>query len=373
MKIKSSEIVHELRTGQDNPRNSEGSFARLKDGRILFVYSRFHGDSWLDEAPSDIAALTLQADGCALCSKTPEILVSTGEYEDAANIMSSSLLRMENGELGLFYCIKRDRPAESVNDYDPMISEYVLRRSGDDQSFPKESEVLCSSPMFKGYIVVNNDRVLKTSSGRLLVPFARHRCAYTPTRVRFDGIGEIKVLYSDDDGFSWKEMYGEIALPSTSHVWNGFQEPGMMELPNGTLYLYIRTELMCQYESFSPDNGVTWTPAQPSRFTSPVSPMKIAQNPFNGHYYAVWNPIPNYNGRKIAPTTMGRTPLVIAESTDGLNFSEYAVLEDDPNRGFCYPAIFFIDEKNLLVSYCSGWPEEGNNLCSTTIRHITLE
>ena len=27
-----------------NPRNSEGAFLRLKDGSVLFVYSRFKGD-----------------------------------------------------------------------------------------------------------------------------------------------------------------------------------------------------------------------------------------------------------------------------------------------------------------------------------------
>ncbi len=371
MKLKSSEIIHVLRTGENNPRNSEGSFVRLKNGNILFAYSRFRGKCWEDDAPSDIAALTLTPDGTALVSETPEILVSANEYH-VTNIMSVSLLRMENGDLGLFYVIRSAKP-ENLTETIPMTTDYVLRRSTDDKTFPKESEVLCTSPLFKNYQVINNDRVLKTSNGRLLVPLCIHRASYTPARARFQGIGQIKVIYSDDDGFTWHEVYGEVACPFTSHAWNGFQEPGMIELPNGTLYLYIRTERMCQYESFSPDNGITWSPAQPSGFTSPVSPMKIAKNPYNGHYYAVWNPIPNYNGRVIAPTTMGRTPLVIAESEDGIHFSEYALLEDDPNRGFCYPAIFFMDEKNLLVSYCSGYPEEGSHLCSTTIRHITLE
>ncbi len=371
MNIKSSEIVHILRTGDNNPRNSEGSFARLKDGNILFAYSRFHGCCWEDDAPSDIAALTLTADGRALVSETPEILVSASEY-NVTNIMSVSLLRMENGDLGLFYIVRSAKP-ENLTETVIQTTDYVMRRSVDDKTFSKETEVLCTSPIFKNYQVINNDRVLKTSNGRLLVPFAIHRASYTPTRSRFQGIGQIKVIYSDDDGFTWHEVYGEIACPFSAHAWNGFQEPGMVELPNGSLYLYIRTERMCQYESFSPDNGITWSPAQPSGFTSPTSPMKIARNPYSGRYYSVWNPIPNYNGRVIAPTTAGRTPLVIAESEDGINFSEYCVIEDDPTRGFCYPAIFFLNEKELLVSYCSGHPEEGNNLCSTTIRHLTLE
>ncbi len=375
MKIKSSEIVHVLRTGADNPRNSEGAFARLKNGNILFAYSKYHGGSWLDEAPSDIAALTLTPDGRALCSETPEILVCASEYENVSNIMSVSLLRMENGDLGLFYMVRSGRPEDLSGGSVPMFSDYVLRRSADDATFPKETETLCTSSVFKTYNVINNDRVLKTSGGRLIVPYSRHRGAYTPEKMRFDGIGHIKLIYSDDDGFTWREAYGEIACPFTAHAWNGFQEPGVAELPCGALYLYIRTERMCQYEAFSPDGGLTWSPAQPSGFTSPVSPMKMARNPYSGLYYAVWNPIPNYNGREIAPTTMGRTPLVMAESADGINFdfSGYEIIEGDPTRGFCYPAVFFLSEKEMLLSYCSGYPEEGSTLCSTTIRRITLE
>ncbi len=373
MQIKSTEIVREIRTGADNPRNSEGSFARLGDGRILFVYSRFHGKSWDDDAPSDIFALTLSEDGREVLSETPERLVSASEYENVSNIMSPSLLRLGNGDLGLFYLIKSGRSKGASGGCEPCITDYVMRRSSDEHSFAKETEVLCSTPILKTYSVVNNDRVLRTSSGRLLVPLAKHRLSYMPKSYYFDGVGTVKLLASDDDGRSWREIYGELALPSTAHSWAGLQEPGLIELPSGAIYLYARTDRMLQYESISPDEGVTWTPVQPSRFTSPMSPMKIARNPYSGLYYSVWNPIPDYNGRVNAPTTGGRTPLVIAESSDGMNFSPYAVLEGDPMRGFCYPAIFCLDEKTLLVSYCSGYPEEGNCICSTTIRRITLE
>ena len=34
-------------------RHSEGAFLRMKDGALLFAYSRFTG-AWFDDAPSDI-------------------------------------------------------------------------------------------------------------------------------------------------------------------------------------------------------------------------------------------------------------------------------------------------------------------------------
>ena len=44
-------VALELPPGPDNPRNSEGAFMPLKDGRIMFAYSRFTG-SFSDHAPS---------------------------------------------------------------------------------------------------------------------------------------------------------------------------------------------------------------------------------------------------------------------------------------------------------------------------------
>ncbi len=373
MKVKSSEIICELRMGEDNPRNSEGSFLRLNDGNILFAYSRFHGGSENDGAPCDIAYLVLESDGSLPCSQKPKILVSADEYENSSNIMSVSLLRMENGDIGLFYLVKKNATEKSKIAPEPIVSEYMLRRLKDESGFPKVSEVLVSSESSKSYKVINNDRVLRTSKGRLTVPYAKHAAYYTSKGAEFDEKGKVKLLYSDDDGFTWHENENELELLSAPYTKTGLQEPGIAELPDGRLYLYARTDMMYQYESFSDDGGHTWTPTAPSRFTSPRSPMKIAQNPYNNLYYSVWNPIPNYNGRMECEPHWGRTPIVIAESSDGIHFSPYYIIEDDPSRGFCYPGVFFLDEKTLLLSYCSGHPSEPICLCSTTIRKVTLE
>jgi len=44
-----SVITLELRHKRNNPRNSEGAFITLADGRILFAYSRYYGSSWSDD------------------------------------------------------------------------------------------------------------------------------------------------------------------------------------------------------------------------------------------------------------------------------------------------------------------------------------
>ena len=46
--------VLNLPRAKDNPRNGEGDLIRLKDGRILFVYTEYRGESNLDHAPAHL-------------------------------------------------------------------------------------------------------------------------------------------------------------------------------------------------------------------------------------------------------------------------------------------------------------------------------
>ncbi|NLX78656.1 MAG: exo-alpha-sialidase [Clostridiales bacterium] len=360
-KHKKSEIVAVLNPSENNPRNSEGDFIELKDGRILFAYSRYTGSRSEDDRPCDIACI-YSHDGGKSFDMAPRILKKASEH-NVENIMSVSLLRLQNGDLGLFYLIKHK---------DALTSDYVLCRSADEgETF--YSAVSCFSPHNPEYYVVNNNRVLRTKSGRLIVPAALHR--RHPKNIIYGIDPALAVFsYSDDDGFTWKSFSGTLACP-VYRSETGLQEPGVIELNNGVLYAYFRTDLMCQYESFSLDGGKSWTLPQPSAFTSPVSPLKIAQNPYTGLYYAVWNPIPNYQGRdknlhENTSLSWGRTPLVIAESEDGINFSDYCIIEDDPEAGFCYPAIYFTGENSMLLSYCSGDKTCHSCLCRTTIRKL---
>ena len=95
--------------------------------------------------------------------------------------------------------------------------------------------------------------------------------------------------------------------------------------------------------------------------------MKLARDS-KGRIVAVWNPVPNYNGRDITSAGWGRTPLVTAWSEDdGKTWTEMEIVEDEPGHGYCYPAVFFTRD-GMLMSYCSGGPDEGSCLAETTIR-----
>lgn len=349
--------VLQIKPCAENPRSSEGDFIRLRDGRIMFAYSRFHGGSH-DDSPSDIAAV-YSSDGGGSFS-APEIIVPAA-YHGVDNVMSVTLTRMLNGDLGLFYLVKNP----------DGTTDYVLRRS-DDEGRTFEPPVRCIPGSYSGYYVINNSRILRTSDGRLIIPASLHRSGRGNGKINIESRGNVHFFSSADDGRSWSEEIGMIALGHAAHSRSGLQEPGLIELANGVLYAYMRTDLFAQYESFSYNSGRSWTPACPSAFSSPCSPLKIAQNPYTGEFFAVWNPIPNYFGRDIAPMTAGRTPLVLARSENGLDFSEPELIEDDPARGFCYPSLFFTDEKTLLLSYCCGGAEEGGFLNCLKIRKLKL-
>ncbi|MGN0299618.1 MAG: sialidase family protein [Lachnospiraceae bacterium] len=360
--INLGEIVLDLppQPEKNNPRNSEGAFLTLDTGEIIFVYSRFKGSNPADYATSDICLMRSHDDGRTFGEETTLL---TCEQEHSVNIMSLSLLHMQNGDVGLFYLVRTN--------YTKL--QMFLRRSQDGGRTWQE-RILCTPQ--EGFFVVNNDRVVRLANGRILIPAASHRTGYYEKDIRtdiyFDSRSEAVYFYSDDDGQSWQLSTDKCVMPYTSACYSGLQEPGVLELRPGILWSWARTDLGRQYEMYSLDNGNHWTTCQPSRFTSPNSPLSIKRDMQN-HIYAIWNPIPEYNGRERYPAFLGgRTPYVIAVSCDnGQTFSEPAAFETDESSGYCYCAIHFTKEA-MLLAYCAGSTQDGSCLVRLRIRRVPL-
>lgn len=289
------------------------------------MYSRFRGETAADHAFADLALLRSLDGGRTF---RDEGIVLTCEGEGGVNMMSPSLLAMEDGTVGLVYLVRITY----------SMTRLFLRRSSDGGRTWGE-RVLCTPQ--EDFFVINNDRALRLRSGRLLLPVASHRAG----EGYFDSRAEAMYFYSDDDGRTWHPCAGKVSLPCSAHSSSGLQEPGVTELENGVIWSWARTDLGRQYEMFSLDGGDTWTSPEPSRFTSPNSPLCMKRGP-GGKLCAVWNPIPEYNGREQAEGvfTGGRTPLVIAVSgDDGRTFSEPAAFEWEEGRGYCYCAMHFTE------------------------------
>lgn len=319
-----------------NPRNSEGAFIENGPNELLFLYSAFSGEKARDYTHADIHGIRSTDNGHTWSE--PWAVARARDY-NAMNIMSVSLMRMQNGDIGLFYLVRRSWLDMSV----------VLQRSKDGGrtwSVP----ITCSTR--KGYYVMNNDRAIRTSSGRILLPAAEHqneltadgRLRFVPSRVVF--------FYSDDDGYAWHESDEHISLDIPLSQ-SGLQEPGIVELSRGHLFGWARTDMGRQYAFVSRDNGAHWSEARPSWFTSPLSPLSMKKLK-NGALLAVWNPVPKNNLSQEDTVTDGRYPLVYARSTDeGSTWSQPQMIEDDPSAGYCYTAIYEHGTA-LYLAYCAG-------------------
>ena len=351
-------IIMDLPPAADNPRNSEGSFLALKDGRILFVYTRYDGDNPGDYAPADIYAITSDDEGA---SWTEPAKLLDRKLDNAQNVMSVSLVRLNNGDIGLVYFL-RTNTSEG--------RPYIRRSTDEGQTWSKP--VSCTNT--RGVYVTNNDRAVVLSTGRLIIPAAYHRTIIGEDGNEYwDSYAVTYYFYSDDDGRTFRQ-----SEPCYSHVTRGttgLQEPGVLELANGTLYGWARTDVGMQYEMYSHDGGEHWSHPQPSQFMSPNSPMSMKRLPDGKTLLAIWNPIPNYPGRKKQTDGWfgGRTPLVYALSTDETrSWSEPVMIEDDPASGYCYTAIHFTQDEQMLLAYCAGGPADRSTLVRLRMRKMPL-
>jgi Neuraminidase (sialidase) len=322
----SPELVLQLNPGPDNPRNSEGDFVTLRDGRILFVYTHYTGESTDDHAPAFLAG-RYSSDGGKTWSDKDEVIV---KGEGAMNFMSVSFLRMKNGKIAMFYLRKN-----AETDCIPMV------RFSSDETRTWSEPAACITDR-KGYFVLNNNRVIQLSNGRLLMAVARHRTPDT----KWENKGALFSYYSDDYGISWKSG---AAIPDTTSIIT--QEPGVIELKDGKIMMFIRASEGFQMLSYSTDKGETWSHIEKSNIYSPVSPASIARIPLSGNLLMVWN---NNKIREAGWHGGKRTPLTMAISNDeGKTWINIRDIETDPDGWFCYTAIHFT-KRDVLLGYCAG-------------------
>ncbi len=333
---------------QENPRNGEGTFLRLKDNSILFVYSRFTGNDWHDECAADIAAFTSYDEGETWVDERI-ILVHD---EGARNFMCPSLIRMNNGDVGLIYLRKAK---ENVN-----CVPYIVRSSDEGKTFFEPQRILEDT---ENYYVFENDHAVVLRNGRIILPMNIHS-ELVNGEMKIVEHGMKCIFASDDDGATWREIAERQDTPFPDKSNTGLQETTVYEQSDGILRAFSRTDLGFQFECFSDDNGETWTAPSPNRFFSaPDSPLLMKR--VDKFTIAVYNPVPNYTTRPNADGNVwGRTPLVCAVSEDdGKTFSYDRVyaLEDDPDNGYCYPAIIEGEDYFLVAYYHSN-----NNECPLT-------
>jgi hypothetical protein len=347
-----------LPPGPDNPRNSEGTFVRLKDGRLLLVYSHFTGTVGADESPCYLAGRYSSDDGKTWT--TNDVLIVSNDESKTHNVMSPSLLRLQDGRIALFYLrlnsMLDDRP--------------VMRVSTDEAQTWSEPRV-CVGDDEVGFYILNNDRAVQLKSGRLVLPLARHDDLTKPSK--FNDYPRTLCYLSDDNGETWRRSKTELnGIPAAGNRV-ALQEPGVVELKDGRLMMFCRTHTGYIYRSFSSDGGDTWTPHERYRgLFAPVSAAAIERIPRTGDLLMAWNDHEGIATNAASPYHGKRTPYTVAISRDeGVTWENRKTLESDTNGWYCYTGIEFVGN-DVLLSHCAGNRPKDGGLAITQITRFPL-
>ncbi|NOR74874.1 MAG: hypothetical protein GQ525_06925, partial [Draconibacterium sp.] len=304
----------------------------------LFVYTHFTSGAG-DNASAYLAGC-YSSDGGKTWTEDDVLIL---QNEGGMNIMSVSLLRLQSGEVALFYLRKN-----SETDCIPF-----MRISTDEAKTWSEPKRCMGA---EGYHTVNNDRFVQLPNGRIIFPTAVNEASNWSNE-------KIMCYYSDDNGDTWLQSE-QVANPENILL----QEPGIIELKEGKLMLFCRTNKGVQYFSFSDDNGETWSPIEPGNIKSPLSPASIERIPSTGDLLLLWN-----NNFKPEGDGGKRTPFNLAISEDeGKTWKKIKPVESDPAGWYCYTAIEFIDNY-VLLGHCAGDTKTNDGLSATQVTRLSLD
>ena len=189
-----------------------------------------------DHAAADLA-MRISTDGGKTWSDDTTVV----QHEGGNNVMSVSLLRLADGRIALFYLNK-----QSLEDCRPM-----LRFSKDECASFSDPTVCITDEI--GYYVLNNDRAVQLASGRLILPVALHN---KPGQEKPDWAGRVMCYLSDDVGKTWRRSKSTLIRHSPKGDRITIQEPGVVQLENGRLMMFCRTDAGSQYIAWSPMEGI---------------------------------------------------------------------------------------------------------------------
>lgn len=251
------------------------------------------------------------------------VSVANGIQEDGKRLPTWNpvLYQVPNGDLMLFYKVG------------PKPSAWwgMLKRSKDGGKTWSAAEKLPN-----GYIGPVKNKPVLLSNGNLICP----------TSTEHDG-WKIHFEITPDFGKTWRKVG-----PLTSEITDMKAiQPSVLDHGNGKLQILARTRNWAIAESWSYDNGETWTPLNKTTLPNNNSGTD-AVTMKNGKHVLVYNHVlPPKDNPKGA-----RTPLNVAVSKDGINWDAVLILEDSPISQYSYPAV--IQTSDGLLHFAYTWRRE---------------
>ena len=135
-------------------------------------------------------------------------------------------------------------------------------------------------------------------------------------------------------------------------------QPTLLLYPEGKIQALLRSDQKLIIESWSSDEGKTWSPLAKTNVLNPNSGID-AVTLSSGLQVIVYNP-----KKGCGDWVNGRNKLNVAVSVDGKNWKDMVVLEDQPSGEFSYPAIIQTTDQAVHVVYTAD---------RKSIKHVVLK
>ena len=244
---------------------SVGQPAKLPDGRLLLLYS-----DMLKGRPLGSTKIwgIISVDGGFTWSK-PELLI----HRDDCNACGPRSVSARDGSLFIFYLrfVRwADYTAESKSD----VAFYIRRE--DSLKFTEEGLIL------DGYCAAGG--AIETSKENVVLALEA---------VDNDAKETVSIAFvSFDRGRTFKQSnILRVKTPPQKDYPEemGAMEPTVVELSDGRLLMFMRTRLGYQFESYSKDQGLTWSEPKQSSLASGNAPAYLL-GLADGRIACSWNP-----------------------------------------------------------------------------------
>ena len=273
---------HELLAVHEN--FGKAGFVALEGGRILACATR---------------GFTYSDDGGLTWSEGYE-----GTRADGEKVGSANLVRLPGNAIG---CVqRRTMPGATA----PGEAECLFSTS-DDQGRTWSDPVLMNQGHQRAHPFKGS--TIRTRSGRIIQPvyhrmgqgswhheeapfvggFVNGRFVSTDAHFFDPHFAASYVLYSDDDGRTWQpNRDGELFI----HLEPGgpcykATEPSVVEVDPDTLLMIMRTTLGRLFQSWSTDDGETWSRPIPTQLAGTQAPGQLCRLPATGHLLVVWTQV----------------------------------------------------------------------------------
>ena len=314
-----------------------GPVATLPDGTLLWITTGPEAP-WTAKAMWPISRLTLRrsTDGGKSWGEVQDLMQGTKDYA----LLSHCLKRSASGTL-VHVFVRYSGYDYKTGSAANSLCEAFVHRSLDDGKTWTDPVRMETGERYIGDVLSLGE----LRSGRLIYPFA----FLTETKAQF----ACSALYSDDDGLTWKRSRSKLEAGGGGFE-SGASEPTVVELPDGRLWMLIRAQTGFLWESYSADQGESWSIAKPSSLPSSNAPA-TALRLRNGDIAVVWN---NH-----VQSNYARQSLVVGLTRDGrsframreIDFTDYPDNDDERALHVTYPYLTETREGLIAVSYNKGY------------------